>query len=280
MNRIILLLSLICSNLASVSEANTSWIVKTYHENEYAFMLLKLSLDSTIESHGSYQLKSNHSKLSFTRSSHMLEQGEEFQVAYFGASQGEGKNLIPIKEPLYRGLLGYRLLVANKTNKAELAQISSLTELRKYKAGFNNQWSDFPIFKTNRLPVESAINVKNLYKMLNYKRFDYFPRSIREVDAELESFSKHNEAFEVVPRIALFYPHPVYFHVSPQYPELANRIQTGLKNIKLNGSFEALFIKYHKKFLDKYSPIQRNIIYLKRYNYSDLPDISWWFKPS
>ena len=276
----LLITSLIISAFIQAAPQENSWAVKTYQKNEYAFKLLQLALDSTITSHGPYQLKGDDSQLSFTRSSHMLEQGEAFQIAYFGASQGEGKNLIPIKEPLYRGLLGYRLLVTNQSNKPKLAEINSLTELQKYKAGFNNQWSDFPIFKTNRLHVESAISIKNLYKMLNYGRFDYLPRSIREVDAELERFNTQNESFEVVPSIALFYPHPVYFHVSPQYSELADRIEIGLINIKLNGSFETLFLKYHKQYLDKYNPIQRNVIYLKRYHYSELPDVSWWFKPS
>ena len=257
-----------------------NWVVKTYNEKEYAHQLLQFALDSTIESHGAYQLKANNARLSFNRSSFMLEQGKEFQIAYFGASQGLHKNLIPIKIPLYRGLLGYRLLVTNKKTAEKLSKVKSIEELRKFKAGFNSQWSDFPIFETNNLKVEAATNIANLYSMLSYERFDYFPRSLREVDQELIRFNATSKSLQVVEDLALFYPHPVYYHVSPQFKLLAERIEIGLKNILLNGQFRSLFNQYHNKYIQKYAPVKRNVIYLKRYQNNELPDISWWFGPS
>ncbi|WP_052702241.1 hypothetical protein [Marinomonas sp. S3726] len=280
MKKVIFVVILSLSTAIYADTMRNHWVVKTYKENEYAHQLLQLALDSTIESHGTYQLTANNTRLSFNRSSYMLEQGHDFQIAYFGASQGVNKNLIPIKVPLYRGLLGYRLLVANHKNAKKLSKVKCIEELRTFKAGFNSQWSDFPIFATNKLKVETATNILNLYSMLNYERFDYFPRSLREVDQELTRFKAHSNTLEVVDNVALFYPHPVYYHVSPQFESLAKRIEAGLENILLSGQFRSLFNKYHNKYIQKYTPVKRNVIYLKRYQNNDLPYVSWWFKPN
>ncbi|MGB0945075.1 MAG: hypothetical protein ACPGUE_21925, partial [Marinomonas sp.] len=66
----------------------------------------------------------------------------------------------------------------------------------------------------------------------------------------------------------------------PQFESLAKRIEAGLENILLSGQFRALFNKYHNKYIQKYAPVKRNVIYLKRYQNNDLPDVSWWFKPN
>lgn len=251
--------------------------MRSNSQNTYTFLLLKLALDSTIKSHGPYQLNVYTTRHSFSRASYMLEQGNVFQVASLGASQGFDKNLIAIKIPLYQGMLGFRLLASNKKSAIKMAKVNRLAQLRDFKAGFNNQWSDFSIFKTNGLPVETAANFENLYKMLSYRRFDYFPRSIREIDAELERYQDETKNLVIVKNLALFYPHPIYYHVSPQYGNFAKRIEIGLKNILHTGKFKLLFLKHHYQYIKKYKPNELNVIHLKRSDQFPSPNTSWWY---
>ncbi len=261
----------------NASEHHTQWKMISNSQDTYAYSLLQLALDSTIESHGPYQLGTYKTRHSFSRASYMLEQGHVFQIASFGASQGLGKNLIAIKIPIYQGMLGFRLLASNIESAKKLAKIKNLTELRAFEAGFNGQWSDFSIFKTNGLAVETAANFESLYKMLSYKRFDYFPRSIREIDIELERFQDATNNLVVVENIALFYPHPVYFHVSPRYQAFAQRIEIGLKNILHTGQFKLLFLKHHYQYINKHKPNELNVLHLKRVPKFTNPDTSWWY---
>jgi len=266
----------LCFSL-NAAERNKPWVLKSNSQDNYTFLLLKLALDSTIESHGAYQLNTDNTHLSFSRASYMLEQGNVIQIASFGASQGIGKNFIAIKVPLYQGMLGFRLLASNKESAKKLTKVSTLAQLRGFEAGFNGQWSDFSIFKTNGLPVETAASFDSLYKMLSYKRFDYFPRSIREIDIELERYQDVTNNLVVVKGIALFYPHPVYFHVSPRYKAFAQRVEIGLKNILHTGKFKLLFLKHHYQYIKKYNPNKLNVIHIKRARHFITPNTNWWY---
>lgn len=263
----------------NASQRNEPWVVRSNSQHTYAFLLLKLALDSTLNSHGAYQLKTYNTRHSFSRASYMLEQGNVFQVAFFGASQGLGKNLIAIKIPLYQGMLGFRLLASNKKSAAKMAKVKTLAQLRAFEAGFNGQWSDFPIFKTNGLPVETAANFESLYRMLSYRRFDYLPRSIREIDHELVQHQDETNNLVIVDNLAIFYPHPVYFHISPRFKHFANRIEIGLNNILNTGEFKLLFLKHHYQYIKKHKPNELNVIHLKREGEFTMPNTHWWYQP-
>lgn len=260
--------------------ASTSkpWSLKAPSERDYTYILLKAALDETIETHGPYQLDVYSARTSLKRTSYMLEQGDDFQITKFGASYGIGKNFIPIKIPLYQGMFGFRLLVTNQKQKKRLEQVQTLSELRQFTAGFNKQWSDFPIFEENQLPVETAIRIHLLFNMLKHDRFDYFPRSIRDIDSELAHFQDDNNSFQVLNNIALFYPHPVYFHVSPRYKGLAERIKIGLQELLDNGQFKQIFLRYHHHLKRKYIPPNMHIIRLERQGFTWPIDTSWWLK--
>lgn len=257
-----------------------SWTIAVSPRDNYPYELIKLALDSTIQSHGSYQLNSYKKQHSFNRRHYMLEQGLTFQITSFGASQSVNSNLIAIEVPIYQGMLGFRLLATNIDSNKELITVQSLEELQALKAGFNNQWSDFPIFKLNELRVETASNFISLYSMLHYNRFDYLPRSIREIDVELERFKGTSTNLLINDTLALYYPHPVYFHVSPKYKNLAKRIEIGMNNILNNGTFKSLFLSHHAEIIDKHKPNQLNVIHLKRDKHFRPVNTHWWYIPN
>lgn len=75
--------------------------------------------------------------------------------------------------------------------------------------------------------------------MLRVKRFDYMPRGAQEAWAEMELHQ--GEGLQVESTIFLHYRVPFYFFVSRSRPELAARIERGLRMAQKDGSFERLF---------------------------------------
>lgn len=72
-----------------------------------------------------------------------------------------------------------------------------------------------------------------LFNMLRKKRFDCFLRSVIEVEDELRQH----------PDLALVFRYPLalLFFVSPNYPELAQRIKLGLQRARKTGDFDRIF---------------------------------------
>jgi hypothetical protein len=79
--------------------------------------------------------------------------------------------MLPVKEPIYRGLLGLRLLFILALNE-KFRKIKSLKDLKPYVAGHNVHWSDFGVFDNNGLKVVSSTNYEALFEMLKHDRFD------------------------------------------------------------------------------------------------------------
>ena len=80
----------------------------------------------------------------------------------------------------------------------------------------------------------------NLLKMLQRKRFDYFPRGLHEPWLEIEEKNQ----FIVEKNIALKYFAPMYFFVSKSNIRLKSRINKGLKKLIQSGRFEQFFINH------------------------------------
>ena len=75
-------------------------------------------------------------------------------------------------------------------------------------------------------------------------------------------FGSKNAELAIEKNLLHHYPFPVYFSVSKQNKLLAKRIESGLKIMKANGSFEQLFQKYHREFLTKAQLETRKLIFM------------------
>ena len=116
------------------------------------------------------------------------------------------QQLIPIRVPLYKGLLGHRILVIHNDNKNLFSNVVGLNELRKFNFGQGRDWSDTEILKANGLKVTTG-TYEGLFMMTDGKRFDAFPRGILEPWAELATKKDLNAVvnmFQIKDRIQTF----------------------------------------------------------------------------
>lgn len=162
--------------------------------------------------------------------------------------QRESSGLLPVRIPIDRGLMGWRLLLVRRRELAQWRQVHGLAELRQHLAGQGHDWPDTLILRANGLPVGTSSGYEALFRMLAAGRIDYFPRSILEIDAEMAG-DRHPE-LSILPGLMLHYPAAAYLFVSPTRPELAAELKTGLEAAVADGSFQRL----HREF---YGPVLR-----------------------
>jgi len=186
------------------------------------------------------------------------------------------EKFIPIRVPIYRGILGLRLLLVSRIMAEQMSQIQNLTDLQHYTGGHGRHWSDLSVFAANSLPVVTNVNYEALFTQLALGDFDYFHRGINEVWAELK---RHEDSLVVADEVMLFYPNPVFFFVNKSRPELAKKIELGLKKAQSNGRYKALFIEFHTEMIRLGQLENRRLIRLKNPRFSEgikEIDTSWW----
>jgi hypothetical protein len=201
--------------------------------------LLRLALDKTVATDGPYELAYYGNELTSLRRNIELKNNGVINVMWDGANRQREAELLPVRISLIKELNDYRVFLIRSEDAARFAAVRTLDELRKLKAGAGANWPSADVLRFNGLPVETSGGYEYLFPMLRVKRFDYMPRGAQEAWAEMELHQ--GEGLQVESTIFLHYRVPFYFFVSRSRPELASRIERGLRMAQKDGSFERLF---------------------------------------
>lgn len=253
--------------------------VKADPNEAYVLDLLQLILKNTPRS---YEYKPTKTRMLQGRAIYEMtrEHGEVDMILTMTTDERE-KKLIPIRIPVDKGLIGWRVALISPKNKADFSTIRSIDDLRKFTAGQEQDWPDVAILKANKLPVTTSSSFEPLFGMLQAGRFDYFPRSIFEVYGELSNHLEYGVHLDQ--NIILHYPAAVYFFVTPRRPQLAEDFRIGFEKVLANGSFEKLFQKHNQVSIGKTNIKQRTVIKLNNphLNINSLPlqRSELWFQP-
>lgn len=202
-------------------------------------------------------------------------------LAYVPPNTERLRDLRMIPFDLHAGMLGYRLLLIHREEAARFAQVRNLDDLRRLRGGFGSQWSDFPLFALNRLPVVGSAHPENLLAMLGGRRFDYYHRGLHEAWEEVGDHPERHPELMIEPSLVLVYQLPVYFAFNRAEPALSQRFEEGLALIQADGSFRELFLRHFGEQVRRSQLSQRRLIILQ----SDLPpglpaaDSRFWLQP-
>ena len=206
--------------------------------NEYFVGLLKLALEKT-KDQGSYQLTPAKSKMVQERAIASLKDGQFIDVLWTMTSKERESTLLPVRIPLLKGLLGHRIFIINKGEESKFQKVNTIDDLKKLSAGQGKGWPDTEILISNGFKVKESPSYLNLFKMLQGKRFDYFPRGVNEPWAEVVAHKDKNLVIEET--LLIQYPAPIYFFFSTKNTALAKRIEQGLWKSIDDGSFDETF---------------------------------------
>lgn len=196
-------------------------------------------------------------------------------------NQERERHLLPVRIPLERGLIGWRLALVRRADLQRWRDVRKLSELARFSAGQMHDWPDTDILRSNGLPVQTSTHYQALFSMLAKGRVDYFPRSVIEIGPERDDH-QHMD-LEVEPHLMLHYPAALYFFVSPQRPRLAEDLTNGLELMQADGSFEQLFQRQFGQVIKRYALAGRRVLHL---NNPVLPTATplqrkelWWAPP-
>lgn len=195
-----------------------------------------------------------------SRSLSQLARGREVDVVWSMTSDERENKLEPIRIPIYKGLIGWRLFLHVPDNGVLLDQDINLDQLQDYTLIQGHDWPDTQVLRQAGFQVYGVANYHSIFEVLARGRVDLFPRSLSEIWAEFEAF-KHL-GIEVEPHVLLQYPTAFYFFVSKENLELKALIERGLNIALDDGSFDQLFWQHHRSVIEQARLGQRKIFRL------------------
>jgi hypothetical protein len=245
---------------------------------QYPIALLKLALDKTGVN---YELRPSDRILLTGKAMRQLRENREVNVVWSMTDSQREKELTPIRVPIAKGLIGLRVFVINENKKAKFNDVLSLTDMRKLVPIQGEEWPDTKILQANGFNVFTVPEFREAYDMIKQGKGDFFPRSVMEVDAELEVEGRRNNLY-LEPSMALYYPTAMYYFVSSSNKTLANLIETGLNRAIEDGSFDALFESTYAPILASLGVNERKIFTLENPLLpieTPLTNSALWYKP-
>lgn len=235
----------------------------------YRIKLLELALQKTSGEYGLCRIEYSSEKMSQSRAIVMIKNNSGIDLVALPTSSQRETELLPVRIPILKGLLGYRIFIIRSEDMDKFSRIKNYDDLKKFSAGSGHDWLDTEILAHNGINVIKSSNYEGLFMMLRTKRFDYFPRGVNEAFDELKSRGDQFRDIEIEKKIALYYPFPVYFFVRKDNSAIAQRIEKGLRIAIADGSFQRLFEKYNGEYIRKADMSSRKIIRLKNPLLSD-----------
>lgn len=233
----------------------------------YVVELLRQALT---KSGGDYQLRASDQAMPQSRAQRSLEHNDgAVQLMWTMTTRERENTLLPIRIPIYKGLIGWRVALVRREDQHWLKSVDSLADLRPMRFGQRADWPDTAILRSNGLQVVTNQSYASLFRMLDAGRFDVFPREVVVAWSEQAEAHKEGLALEVDEHIVLHYPTAFYFFTSRARADLAEAIESGLEKMIADGSFERLFQQHHGEAIRQAGLDKRRIIELQN---PDLPD--------
>lgn len=245
--------------------------------------ILNSALEKTVPKYGPYMAAPTPVLMNEARQLAAIEQGNTIiNIVWSSTSEDKERKLLPIRIPLRKGILGYRIALTAKSKQAEIDKVMTLDDMKKLTIGQGLGWGDVEIYKSNGITVFSA-QYDGLFKMAAGGRFDLFPRGISEIGPEFDANSAALPELAIEKGLLIYYPWPYYFFFNQQDKALAERIETGIRMMMRDGSFDTLFKKYNANAIEKANFKGRRVIRIENSilpKATPLSDKSLWFDPS
>jgi len=224
---------------------------------QYPLQLIRLAFEKLGEE---VVLRPSNMFMSQSRSLTEIAADRNIDITWAMTTPEREKENSPIRIPIYKGLIGWRIFLYAPENGVQLGPDTTLAELKKYILIQGHDWPDTDILRANGFNVSLAPNYKGIFSVLASGRVDLFPRSLSEIQEEYESH-KHI-GIQVEPSILLQYPTAFYFFVNKNNHELKTKLEKGLNMAIDDGSFDVLFYEHHQQVLSQADLGKRHVIYL------------------
>lgn len=238
------LLSVLCLVLALLPAAGAAPLDVVYPRIEerptdaYGYQLLELALR---KSGVPFELRLSSDPMGPERARVELAAGR-ISVMDSGLSSVSEQKYGTVYFPIDLGLSGYRRLLVRSERAEEFEGIRTLEQLRRFKAGQGPGWVDARILRQSGIEVETA-PFGALFRMLEAKRFDFFPLGIEEAEDQLHRHRAAAPNCVALNTPILHYRFARVYYVAPGNQRLRDALQRGLERAFEDGSLRQLLAR-------------------------------------
>jgi ABC-type amino acid transport substrate-binding protein len=211
--------------------------------DEYAWALLREALEHTRNIYGPYRLNPSVLKVERPLGYSLMKNEGGINVSVFTPRPEFSGKLIPVRIPIDRGILGWRVLLIHSGDQNRFDAINSLADLKTIRFGGLAEWSDVKIMGAADLKVVTGDSFDGLFKMLDVRRFDALSRSVAEAVRDLEDRRSELSDLAIEQHLVIHYPLPVYFWFrnDADGQQKVRRVAAGLESMIADGTFERMF---------------------------------------
>ena len=207
--------------------------------NQFFLTLLPQLLERSQDEYGPCELQFFGEPLSHERISALIAKNRYLSMNWASTAKDREHKLRAIKEPLLKGLMGFRVMILHSDNKHALRHVKTPTQLKQFSFGLGGSWPDVDVMKANGFKVITTSSYELLFRMLSAGRFDLLSRGFNEAIPEAKLHEHKN--ITVDPYITVVYPLPVYFFINRDNNKLAERIASAIAAMRADGSFDNIF---------------------------------------
>ncbi|MDE1463117.1 transporter substrate-binding domain-containing protein [Spartinivicinus poritis] len=244
--------------------------------------LLHIIIDASKKDFGACELVSHEEKVNEAKLRYLITHGSAYDVIWSSATPYLEKYLIPIWQPIRKGLLGYRIFIIRKQDQPKFSKLKTLNELKKLTVAQGRFWNDVEVFRANNINVQTSTDYESLFDMVSKGRVDYFSRGVNEAPEEYDDRIERLPNLHIEQDILVYYPWPKFFYVSKKKPQLEKRIKHGFELIKTNGQYDKWFWKHNEEAIKRAKLKSRKLFRLHNPLFTKeslLNDTSLWFNP-
>jgi hypothetical protein len=210
---------------------------------DYHWRVLRAALDATTAQWGPYVLQPAPFMNETRQVAELQKPDGQLNTMVLDSTRELEDKLTPVRLPIDKGLLGYRVFLIRKGDQERLNTVQTLAQLRSFSIGQGADWSDTRILQQAGFHVVTGYSYEGLFGMLDHQRFDAFGRGVAEVQGEMAAFGKQYPSMAIENKLLLYYPLPMYFWFGPDAAgqERARRVEQGMRLIQAQGVFDRLF---------------------------------------
>lgn len=160
---------------------------------------------------------------------------QSIDLMWAGVDAEKNQTLRAIPFPLERGLMGFRKFTIHRDLAPTLDHITTLKPLQKLISCQGLAWPDNDILRQARFHLMTSPVYENLFKQVNARRCDLFPRGLHEGEAELVERQQLYPNLQRYQDMMLHYPMAIYFYTRKGNEELALWLEAGLREFNAHG---------------------------------------------
>lgn len=244
--------------------------------------ILVNALDLTKPKYGEYDIDIKKYYMNSNRSFVELTTGKNINVYFAFTQENMERIAIPIRIPVRRGIVNYRLLLIKRGTEKLFANVNTIDDLKKLQVGVDTAWATYKTLLHHDFNIVPVADYDSMFNMLARKRFTYIPRSVSEIYGEIDRHSDEFYDFVVEPSLVLYIPSATYVFVSRESPRIADRLKEGLEMMLENGDLLKIFNRFFLDSIEKADIRNRKIIYIDNPHLPSSVPVSnknLWFDP-